>query len=361
MGIMNTTAGWQGIHDTHHDLMFGIYRTTLALMVVVQHLANVHMIGVYAVFGFYMLSGYLMTYIVQQNYGYTFDGIRKYALNRFLRIYPLYWLSVLMALGLIAWVGQDVVRRFHGVMYLPTTWGEITKNVLILFPYQEAPRLTPPAWALTVELVYYVAIGLGLSRTRVLTVVWFAVSVGYHVAATALDMSWNWRYFYIPAASLPFATGAMLYHFRPQLLAAARRVKSLDGVLLAVVVMLFFNWTVMHQSEATKALGFYLNYAINALLMGVLIAMQGMGRHRAIRTLDKKIGDLSYPIYLIHFQVAIVAALLAERYLGITLQSLTPQILLAALCLLLPAAWLLAVLIDKPIERLRDRVKNMVG
>lgn len=341
--------------------MFGIYRTTLALMVVVQHLANVHMIGVYAVFGFYMLSGYLMTYIVQRNYGYTFDGVRKYALNRFLRIYPLYWLSALMTLGLIAIAGQDVLRRFHSDMYLPTTLGEIVKNALILFPYRDSPRLTPPAWALTVELVYYVAIGLGLSRTRVLTVAWFALSVGYHIAVVWLDMGWNWRYFNISAASLPFATGAMLYHFRPQLLGFAHRLKSLDGVLLVLIAMLFLNWYAMHQDEATKALGFYLNYAINALLIGALIATQEAGKHRAIRALDKKIGDLSYPIYLIHFQVAIMASLLVERYSGITLQALTPQILLAALCLLLPTAWLLAALIDKPVERLRERVKRRGG
>lgn len=49
--------------------MFGTYRAFLALMVVALHLGGIPKIGAYAVFGFYCLSGYLMTLIMQTNYG----------------------------------------------------------------------------------------------------------------------------------------------------------------------------------------------------------------------------------------------------------------------------------------------------
>ena len=81
--------------------MFGTYRTFLALMVVAQHLGGLQAIGAYAVFGFYALSGYLMTLIMQKNYGYSPSGISKYALNRFLRIYPIYWVSIVTSVALI--------------------------------------------------------------------------------------------------------------------------------------------------------------------------------------------------------------------------------------------------------------------
>lgn len=68
--------------------MFGTYRTILALMVVFLHLGGVPRIGAYAVFGFYCLSGYLMTLIMQTTYGYSFQGVIKYGINRFLRNYP---------------------------------------------------------------------------------------------------------------------------------------------------------------------------------------------------------------------------------------------------------------------------------
>ena len=62
--------------------MFGIFRTLLALAVVVDHLGGVHGMGTYAVFGFYVLSGYLMTMVLHRTYGYSISGFSRYALNR---------------------------------------------------------------------------------------------------------------------------------------------------------------------------------------------------------------------------------------------------------------------------------------
>jgi len=84
--------------------MFGTYRTLLALMVVALHLGGLSM-GGYAVFGFYVLSGYLMTLIMQNNYGYSALGFYKYALNRFLRIYPIYWVSIVFSAILVWYFG----------------------------------------------------------------------------------------------------------------------------------------------------------------------------------------------------------------------------------------------------------------
>lgn len=81
--------------------MFGTYQALLALMVVGQHIGGLPRIGSYAVFGFYALSGYLMTFIMQNNYGYSRFGIGKYALNRFLRIYPIYWVSIAVSALLV--------------------------------------------------------------------------------------------------------------------------------------------------------------------------------------------------------------------------------------------------------------------
>lgn len=46
--------------------MFGSFRTLLALGVVISHLGSAPYMGTYAVFGFYALSGYLMTLIMHE-------------------------------------------------------------------------------------------------------------------------------------------------------------------------------------------------------------------------------------------------------------------------------------------------------
>lgn len=47
----------------------------MALMVVFQHLGGVRVLGEHAVFGFYILSGYLMTLTLHASYGYSWRGI----------------------------------------------------------------------------------------------------------------------------------------------------------------------------------------------------------------------------------------------------------------------------------------------
>ena len=135
-------------------MLFGTYRTILAVLVVALHLGGVKVIGSYAVFGFYILSGFLMTFILQKTYGYSLSGFKTFWLNRFLRLFPLYWVSITVTVVLILLWGQRV-QDYHEAMQLPQTFFDTLKNLLILFPDREYPRLTPPAWALTVELFFY--------------------------------------------------------------------------------------------------------------------------------------------------------------------------------------------------------------
>jgi peptidoglycan/LPS O-acetylase OafA/YrhL len=43
-----------------------------------------------SVFGFYTLSGFLMTRVLHEKYGCTPIGLGMFALNRFLRLWPAY-------------------------------------------------------------------------------------------------------------------------------------------------------------------------------------------------------------------------------------------------------------------------------
>jgi peptidoglycan/LPS O-acetylase OafA/YrhL len=99
--------------------MFGVCRTVLAVLVVLNHIAGAHKLGWHAVFGFYILSGYLMTLIMTRNYGYSISGTWKYFINRFLRIYPIYWAACLLSLLLISLLGSEYTTRFDVNLYVP--------------------------------------------------------------------------------------------------------------------------------------------------------------------------------------------------------------------------------------------------
>jgi peptidoglycan/LPS O-acetylase OafA/YrhL len=57
--------------------MFGALRTIWASMVVFGHIFWLSDFGRFAVFGFYILSGYLMTYVMHQSYGYNLAGVKN--------------------------------------------------------------------------------------------------------------------------------------------------------------------------------------------------------------------------------------------------------------------------------------------
>lgn len=340
--------------------MFGTYRTLLALMVVAQHLGGIPAAGGYAVFGFYCLSGYLMTLIMQTNYGYTANGITKYAVNRFLRIYPIYWFSILVSIALILQLGNDFTSSFHPVMYMPTDFSDAMKNLLLIFPFMDTPRLTPPAWALTVEIFFYILIGFGISKNKRITLAWFIVSVIYHVGALILQVAVEYRYFTVFAASLPFSTGALIFHYRQRF---ADAVKHFSGAAYSQLPVLAFtavlaNCLLAILSGYADGIFFYSNYLLCALMVVVLYDRKTLPF--ITRRFDDWMGELSYPTYLIHFQVGILVVLLYSAA-GIELTRPSMMLMAVSVPAVLVCAWVISVCLDRPIETIRAKVKQSRG
>ena len=73
----------------------------LALMVVHSHFTGGALGGPVAVFGFFCLSGYLMTKIVNETYADGLAGYLRYLGNRALRIYPAYYVGVAFAAAVL--------------------------------------------------------------------------------------------------------------------------------------------------------------------------------------------------------------------------------------------------------------------
>ena len=46
--------------------MFGIYRTILAIVVLISHFTGLHVASTWCVFGFFCLSGFLMTLLISE-------------------------------------------------------------------------------------------------------------------------------------------------------------------------------------------------------------------------------------------------------------------------------------------------------
>jgi peptidoglycan/LPS O-acetylase OafA/YrhL len=328
--------------------VFGTLRLLLALAVVVAHLGWGPYLGRYAVFAFYVISGYLMCLVLDRRYGFGWAGLRGYAENRFLRIFPPYWAACGLSVALLAWFGDPG----YGVLWyrwsMPDTAAEWIANLGILgLDPGPSSRLVSPAWALRVELFYYAALAAGLARGRTVAFVWAGVSVAWHVHLAWSGAGPDARYYPIAAASLPFSLGACVYHLREPLRARVRRpaawiaAVSLAWLGLAVWVGL--------AGRGVAAAPFYASCGLAAALVALLSLPEDASPR--LRRADARLGDLSYPIYLVHMQVGfLVASVSPLPHHGMAL-------FVAALPAVFVFAWGMLRCVDDPVERLRGRVR----
>src|SRR5215471_16043858 len=124
--------------------MFGSLRFLLALMVMLGHLVGGDQLahyGYYAVRGFFVLSGFLMTAGLHEVY--RFDG-RRYFANRALRLLPQYYIVCLLTLGVIL-VAPDSAARFIQQWTPDLLWRDAVTNLILLPVHHPEPhyRLVP--------------------------------------------------------------------------------------------------------------------------------------------------------------------------------------------------------------------------
>src|SRR3984893_19113587 len=111
--------------------MIEISRYVLAAIVAQTHLWSwgTDWTGQIAVFVFYTLSGYLMTRVLNERYGFTLRGTAAFALNRVLRLWPAY--LAIMTLALVA-LQFWPLQNFFFLIRTPTSAGDIITNATVI-------------------------------------------------------------------------------------------------------------------------------------------------------------------------------------------------------------------------------------
>lgn len=332
--------------------MFGLLRTLLAINVVLLHVFSLPTLGNYSVSFFFILSGFLMTYIMQNTYGYNFSGVKLFWKNRFLRLYPMYWVVLVFGILLILFFPE--INR-HPDMYLPTEVIDYIFNILMVFPkiipHNVSPRIVPPSWALTNELIYYFLISMGISKNKKRTFFWVFISVLYYIWTYFFYNIPTYRYSSIFASSLPFSLGALLYWFKDFNLKLSKITYILGLYLLFIVNAIFFKQNLSINAE----LSIYLNLIIALLIIHSLFHLKTENK---IKKIDNYIGRYSYPIYLSHFAVLIfyiktIGFGKIENNFKIQFVGFLPfMIVLLFFC------YLNIKFIDLPIDKLKDKLKN---
>lgn len=350
----------------------GYLRTLLAITVVFAHsYGEVFVGGQLAVQIFYMISGFLIAHVLRTNPAYA-EPLRFYV-NRALRIYPAYFAVALATLMYVLIANPsmlDIYRRipataalFAGISNV-TVFGQdwvmfsgVSEGHLRFFTNfrQSDPQLwnallVPQAWTLGVELTFYVVAPFVLRRPGI-TVVLLLASCAVRAVTWRLGIGkvdpWTYRFF--PSELALFLLGALsnryalpLWH---RVIPTAKRhfVSTLGVVYLLLLCIGFKKVPAADAAKTTLLL-----VSCTALLPLAFMFQRGS-------RVDKWIGELSYPVYIVHMLVIwTMGAALSAMGLSLGRRSTTALVVVAS-CV---AAIALTYLVITPTERLRQRIRS---
>lgn len=351
--------------------MLGFIRFFLSFFVIAFHLTQyLPNLGLLSVNFFYVISGYLITLVLQESYKFEFAPFFK---NRFLRLYPAYF--VLAVVSLVFSVGLESYSIFHPSWSSYWKIGDYFGNAFV-FPWAVLSdplvhvnsfgwsffeseslrfRLIPSTWSVGVEIVCYLILWLIAARSLLITLISVVVSIVWHAYVVYMGLQATLIYMPVAAAMLPFCLGALAYH-----LSVKFHLKPLSagkGALVTLIVLTVFlvNWHLSIDVPFLPSVYYY----FNTILAFLTVLFVNRSRHHGMMgTADKWLGDLAYPMFLGHY----VFAFVGWRLLGM---STTPvrgtEVFMIGLVLTILGSIAIVLLVDRKVSNVRDRVRTSIG
>ncbi len=337
--------------------MLDAMRGIAAILVVLFHLGQVTdqwAVGGYlAVDFFFALSGFVISS------AYSADLLRglspgKFTVKRIIRLYPLYAVGLgfglLPAIGAVAMHDAPTVTPFElftstafGLFLLPTPL-----PMFSLFP------LNGPAWSLFLELVVNVVFAVWMVRWKSETLAVVVLLSATAVAATAiaagtLNIGWGW-------ATLPGGYARIMFSFTVGVLLARHQdqiPRNVSWLSIAPVAVLALALTL----PTPPSLRVLADLAI-ALIVCPAILYCGIRLEapQQIRPIASFFGDISYPIYAVHFPLIFIGISVA-RQIGLGGEAF---IVLATTSLVAMSA-IIYRMYDVPVRRYLARSTRMVA
>lgn len=353
--------------DTYQYRPFGILRFILAMMVMLQHFSVdvapeyirtavfPYSPGNVAVLCFFILSGFIISDAYHHNYqGRPVD----YFKNRFLRIVPAYWAALLVSVLVHAWILQHYNQLTsldrHSIEWEHFQIHNLWKNFLYIIPPVtvnvtdvEYPFI-PYAWALQTEMMFYLTVFIvGMSYPILNRFIkapmgfWLAMAAYAGIAAACLYESG-----YLPKQlqyGSYFAFGGALFY-------AVKGYRMAFAVLIPAFLQII--WHFSHYDSGTFSMippsraGQFAQLLI-IMAATVYLARLHVRRHRG----DKWFGDLSYPLYLNHYLIGVLA---------LNLLPVTTGNFFLQLALSIPFAWIMFHAVEKPLLKIRTKIRHRV-
>lgn len=260
---------------------------------------------------FFVLSGFLIYSRYSQSYRFDKAWWREYMVNRFARIYPLYFL--ITAITLIA--RADTAP----------TW-ILNLTLLRGYSFEFFGGGVLQAWTLTVEECFYICAPFIFLLMQRLPRPWLILPISYSVAFVLLTLGetvdfysffqgwsfvYGWTFF---GRIFEFFAGMMVARFIQQMHRQGRALPTLNGAItwisLVAAIAITIPMALMHPpgefalGEGQSPLSMFLNFIVLPIAVGGvvygLVTEQTMLRRFLASAPMVLLGKSSYALYLIH-------------------------------------------------------------
>jgi len=264
-------------------------------------------------------------------------------ISRFSRLYPAYWVCLIITSLVIWFFGQDLFI---------ITGNQVFFNFTMLQGFFKIPHVDGVYWSLLVELKFYILMGILLLFNKIKYVEWFAL---FLLAIAVL-------YLFLPFENAPFLLRIIYYFTFPEwnayfvagmffFLIWKNNCQKLYWHHFAIIACLIIS--IINALEMANRLEENFH---TAFLDPMVIAIVVFGyftffliAERKMEVLNKKaflsIGVLTYPLYLIHQNIGYII-------LNKTNGTINKWVVLLLLLLLMTiAAHLIAKYLEKPMGK----------
>lgn len=355
----------------------GTLRTLLAISVAITHSYGYFFVGGQnAVQLFYIISGFLISYVLTQQKAYS--SYSRFYISRILRLYPIYlvvatltlvayyfsalyvkkpeffsvWSNIPMDAGILLIISNLFLFAQDWIMFLGIQDNQLVfltdflKSDILLF----RGLLVPQAWTLGVELTFYLIAPFVLHhRWRIYCLL--VCSLGIRGGLIYLGIGWDdpWTYRFFPAELALFLIGALahqillpMYNRLPE-----RQLKlyaQYATIVLVFIVVIFFKIPI---PELYRTLVLFVMFVIALPLLFIFSNYYD---------LDRAIGDLSYPVYICHILVLMVVMAGSNHFAWLT----KGYIAICCVIFSLVFAYILNHFVGGVCERYRSRFKNNI-
>ncbi|WP_172461829.1 acyltransferase family protein [Dyella jiangningensis] len=273
-------------------------RGAAAILVLIRHYFRIADLGPFAahidpgtmgVVAFFCISGYIIPWSVL----HSRTSVFQFAITRAFRLYPAYWLSLILA-----------------VFAVPVALGDLLANITMAQRFMGVHDVVGVYWTLQIEILFYVLIAVLMVTGRIAdprASLWClfglcALSILMAVPRAVLSLKTP----VAPAFSLVVMFASFVfYHHRHAGFLSGRQLRYILSSVCAIMLGCFYLAYRKDWGFGETPLRFMLGYAVG---VGLFIVFMRLDIKQPVLC---ALGRISYPLYLIHVPVReIITALM---------------------------------------------------